>query len=72
LLFQTRLLFLFRQLLCKGGFFTRRGDFNARKDSIVRLIFSGCKDFTIRLIFSGHKDFTIRLIFSIRKDLPSD
>jgi hypothetical protein len=28
------------------GFFTRRGDFNARKDSIVRLIFCKRKDFT--------------------------
>jgi hypothetical protein len=47
-----RLLFQFRQLFYKRGFFTRCGDFNARKDFIVRLIFSKSKDFSIRLIFS--------------------
>jgi hypothetical protein len=75
-----RLLFQFSQLFCKRWFFTRRGDFNARKDSIIRLIFSGREDFSFRLIFSGCKDFTscgdfnackdfsIPLIFTGRKD----
>jgi hypothetical protein len=50
------------------GISTRCGDFNARKDLTIRLIFCGRKDFTIRLIFIGRKDFTIRLIFTGRKD----
>jgi hypothetical protein len=48
--------------------FHQAQEFNARKDSIVRLIFSKCKNFSIRLIFSKCKDFSIRLIFSKRKD----
>jgi hypothetical protein len=63
-----RLLFQFRQLFYKRGFFTRRSDFNARKDSIVRLFFSKRKDFSIRLFFSKRKDFSIRLFFSKSKD----
>jgi hypothetical protein len=31
--------------IIRRGFFTRRGDFNARKDSITRLIFCRRKDF---------------------------
>jgi hypothetical protein len=62
------LLFQSRQYFHRHGFLTRHGDFNACKDSIVRLIFSSRKDFTIRLIFSSRKDFNIRLIFSSRKD----
>ncbi len=62
------LLFQFRQLFYKRGFFTRRGDFNARKDSIVRLIFSKRKDFSIRLIFSKSKGFSICLVFSKSTD----
>ncbi len=58
----------FASFSTNAGFLPRRGDFNARKDSIVRLIFSGRKDFSIRLIFSGRKDFSIHLIFSGRKD----
>jgi hypothetical protein len=41
----------FRQLLHKRGFFTRRGDFNAHKDPIVRLIFSKHNDFSLHFIF---------------------
>jgi hypothetical protein len=57
-----RLLFQLHQ------YFTRCGDFNARKDFPIHLLFSSRKDFTIRLIISTRKDFTIRLIFSTRKD----
>jgi hypothetical protein len=48
--------------------FHQAQEFNARKDSIVHLIFSKHKNFSIRLIFSKRKDFSIRLIFSKRKD----
>jgi hypothetical protein len=58
------LLFQLRQ------YFTRRGDFNCRKDFTIGLISFTCKDFPIRLIFSGSKDFPIRLIFSTSKDFP--
>jgi hypothetical protein len=57
LLFQFRLLF---QLL---QYFAGRGDFNARKDFTIRLIFSNRKDFTIRLILAGCKYFSV-LYFS--------
>jgi hypothetical protein len=63
-----RLLFQSHRVFFRRGFFTRHGDFNARKDSIFRLIFCKRKDFSIRLIFSKHKDFSIRLIFSKHKD----
>ncbi len=64
-----RLLFQFRQLLHERWYFTRGGDFNARKDFTIHLIFTGRKDFIIRLIFTGRKDFIIRLIFTGRKHL---
>ncbi len=54
--------------LCQ--YFTRRGDFNGRKDFTIGLISFTPKDFPIRLIFSSSKDFPIRLIFSTRKDFP--
>jgi hypothetical protein len=46
-----------------AGFFTRRGDFNAHKDSIVRLIFSESKDFLNPLGFLWLQIFVY--IFSI-------